>query len=184
VWTALTAWLERTLEAIEDWSRLVELLFSVAAYLQTAESDIAHGNISTLWKNVNFWTGTTFPPRGIAINAPGNGQFTFEYEGVYRVSLVGALTHDEVNAGRHFLGRVYNFTDDAAAGPEFYFPTGRNSPGTVVVIEFLQNVGAADLGKLYGWQYGNTTDSYTNCNWETLVFGINMVSEYRGGGAG
>lgn len=151
--------------------------FSFAAYADmTCPEDSAFPDIGLTWQKVDILTLQRITPKGISIDLV-NSTFSFDSDGVYRLSLVGSMEHDSVNNGRKFQIRIYNETDQAA-GQGVTIGTGRNAEATSIPASFLAEISDEDKGDEFILEIGNG-DVYSGVSFQTLILSINAVSEWR-----
>ena len=117
------------------------------------------------------------PGRGISLDASAD-TFSFDFEGVYRVSLIFAIDHNEVNASRQFELRLFNVTD-VSAGAVTVIGMGRNVVVTNFTISFLVDISASNVDDAYRIEVGNANTVISSVVWETLNLSIDMVSEWK-----
>ena len=155
------------------------VVFSFAAYANLeSPNNSAFPDLGAAWQKLDILTATTgvVTPRGITVDRP-NSSFTFDYDGVYRISLTGSFEHVGVNTGRITYVRIYNETT-ASGDDGLVLGTGRNAEATTISASFLAEVGEAQKGDVFSFQIGNG-DAYTAVNFQTLGVAINAVSEWR-----
>lgn len=182
---SLTAWLDRRedamqiafQEATEDLQFLADqLVFSQYASVDTTIPHV-DGNIGTGWQPFDFFDRVTVNPKGIVLTV--GGDFTFILDGIFQLSLVGFVEHDNLNAGRTFNVRIFNVTE-GTPGSSIVIASARNVDGTVVPLVGLFEILPGDIGDIFRLEYGGTTSIYSAVVWDALQLSLFSVSEFRG----
>lgn len=152
--------------------------FVAAAYLSMdAAQDTAFPDLGAAWQDLNIITNQAFP--SYQITHVGNGQFTFQRPGVYHFTVTAAFSHNEINAGREFGLRLYDYSS-GVGGLGTVFGTGRNQGVTNITGSLSSEVGPQQVGAVYGIQIGNG-DAYTSVIF--LALGYDVFSVGRAPGA-
>lgn len=164
-------------QKLNDLAVWVAGRFSVAIYGTMTHSTPQVGpDLGAGWVPVTYGI-LDFAPRGLTMD-PATGIFTFEHVGIYQLSSEITLSHDEVNAGRQFLSRVYNVTEGTSTEPVPTF-TGRNQGGTNFTVSFMLEIDATGIGDQFRAELGGG-DTYSSVVWEFTTLSINMESEWLG----
>ena len=157
----------------------VASIFNSAAYgsmvltSPASGSDIPVGSFITI---TQFDT-VNIPGRGITLDASAD-TVSFEFEGVYRVSLMFAIEHNELNSSRQFELRLFN-VNDASGLSSTVIGIGRNVGVTNFTASFLVNISVSDVDDVYRVEVGNADTVISSVVWETLNLSIDMVSEWK-----
>lgn len=120
--------------------------------------------------------GLLTTPRFITQDFANDG-LRFNIEGVFSVSVVFSLLHNESNAGRSIAVQMFNDTA-AAAVFSIVLPIARNQPGTYFSMSFLAEVSAANIGDLFQIRIGGL-DTVTTVIVQAYAFNANHVSEWK-----
>ena len=157
----------------------VSTLFNAAAYgsmalsTPTAGADIPVGSFII----VDEFDINPTAVRGMVLDF-ATDTFSFEFEGIFRLTVMFSIEHNDLNAGRQFELRLFNVTD-AAAGSSIIIGVARNSAVTNFTASFLIEVSAASVDDTFRLEVGNADTILTSIVWETLNLSIDMVSEWR-----
>ena len=157
----------------------VASIFNAAAYgsmgmsVPTAGSDIPVGSFIPVTQFDVFPTSS----RGIVFDF-GTDTFSFNFEGLFRISMMLSIEHNDLNAGRQFEARLFNITD-SVPDPAIIIGVARNTAITNSTSTFLVEINADDVGDNYRIEVGNADTILTSVIWETRNLSIDMVSEWR-----
>jgi len=168
----------------DDWRLIfdastVSSIFNAAAYgsmsmsVPTAGSDIPVGSFIPVTQFDQFPTTS----RGITFDFTTD-TFSFDFEGLFRVSTVLSIEHNDLNAGRQFELRLFNITD-AESSLSTIIGVARNTAITNFTSTFLVEIVADNVGDTYRIEVGNANTILTSVVWESLNLSIDMVSEWR-----
>jgi len=163
----LLDWLRREFRLIAN---ALQLLWEQITTLSETKTLAQYGGMGTStsnavtdlgagWQDVTSF-GAVTAQRGIVTDA-AQGRFTIPKNGDFLLQFTGVLLHNELNAGRSFTFRVYNYTT-GAAGAGILVPTGRDTIATVV-IAFMTSPVSVDNAQI-GFQIGGG-DVYTGVSW-------------------
>ena len=144
----------------------------VALYLSLSVNTWTPGTLGAAWTTVQ-WDGGASIQRHINFLPPS--QFQFRVPGIYSVSVVLSMQHNEVNGGRETGLRFYNATT-ATPVAAISMPTGRNSPGTLTNPTFLIEVTEPTLSDLFQVQIGGN-DAYSAITFSSFSLSIVSNSE-------
>ena len=157
----------------------VASIFNAAAYgsmgmsVPTAGSDIPVGSFIPVTQFDVFPTSS----RGIVFDF-GTDTFSFNFEGLFRISIMFSIEHNDLNAGRQFELRPFNITD-VIAGQSTIIGVSRNTAVTNFTASFLIDIPASNVDDAFRLDVGNADTILTSVVWETLNLSIDMVSEWR-----
>ncbi len=166
------------------WSPIFDALttafiFNAAAYgsmgmsAPTAGADIPVGSFIPVTQFDQFPTTS----RGITFDFTAD-TFSFDFEGLFRVSTMLSIEHNDLNAGRQFELRLFNVTD-AAPSIGTLIGVSRNTAITNFTSTLLAEISADNVGDEYRIEVGNADTILTSVVWESLNLSIDMVSEWR-----
>ncbi len=154
-------------------------IFNAAAYgsmgmsVPTAGADIPVGSFIPVTQFDAFPTSS----RGMTLDF-NTDTFSFDFEGLFRVSTMLSIEHNDLNSGRQFEIRLFNVTD-AAPGLATIIGVSRNTSITNFTSTFLVEISAENVDDTYRIEVGNADTILTSVVWETLNLSIDMVSEWR-----
>ncbi len=157
----------------------VSSIFNAAAYgsmgmsAPTAGADIPVGSFIPVDEFDVFPTSS----RGITFDFTAD-TFSFNFEGLFRLSTMLSIEHNDLNAGRQFELRLFNITD-AAPSLGTSIGVSRNTAITNFTSTLLVEITADNVGDEYRLEVGNADTILTSVVWETLNLSIDMVSEWR-----
>jgi len=158
---------------------IVASIFNAAAYgsmgmsAPTAGANIPVGSFIILTQFDNNPT----PVRGLVMDFTTD-TFSFNFEGIFRVSIMLSFEHDDINAGRQFTLRLFNVTT-GSPGAGVIIGIGRNQGVTNSTSSFLADITAADVDDVFRLEVGDADTVIQDVVWETLNLSIDMVSEWK-----
>ncbi len=166
------------------WSPLFDALttsfiFNAAAYGSMGLSaPIAGPNIPVgSFIIVTQFDSNSTAVRGLVLDFTAD-TFSFNFAGIFRLSVMFTIEHDDINAGRQFELRLFNVTEAVAALPTV-IGIGRNQGVTNYTATFLVDIAAADVDDVFRLEVGNASVVIQTVVWDTLNLSIDMVSEWR-----
>ncbi len=154
-------------------------VFAFAAYGgMRMDAPTAFPDLGAAWQTLNvFDAANPSTPRGVSVN-PATGEFAYEHEGLYVISLTGAFEHNSDNNGRITQLRIFDVTGGAALGSALDIPTGRNSEATSVASTFFIEIPAGNVNDVLRFEIGNG-NAYTAVVFNALSFATWNVGEWR-----
>ncbi len=137
-----------------------------------------------MFQPITFYDTVNISPRGIVLNTV-TGEFQFLLEGVYAISVVFALGHNEVNNTRTMTFRLFNVTDSfAVITTESIISTPRDTEATFFSVTFVTEVTTSEAGDSFVVQVGDSSGSpqnlYSSVVWNTCGLSLWNVGEFRG----
>jgi hypothetical protein len=81
------------------------------------------------------------------------GTFTLNYPGLWTMSITMSLIHNEAQAGRQTIVRLFNVTKGTDSGG-IVVPIARNQPGTLISASFPLQIASGNLGDLVRVEIG------------------------------
>ncbi len=177
--------IERTRSWTLDHSADYLSIFAYAAYSQFGLiTPVSEADITAAFQDVDWYDAETVTPRGIATNL-ANGTFAFALEGVYALSFVLSVDHDEVNNGREFQVRLFDQTLGAPVGSlASIVGTARNQGVTTFSATILVEVTPANAGDIFVMQIGGASGTpagtYIDVEYNTTTLALWNVGEFRG----
>ena len=124
---------------------------------ETAMADLGAG-----WETVPFDTQTLSSPIRVQQN-PTTNSIVLASTGAWTINVDMTLEHNESNAGREMLIRLYNLTDDVALSNGTTVFVARNQPGSNISATILADITDA-VGKDIVVQLSGGTASFTLVN--------------------
>ena len=154
-------------------------IFNAAAYGSMGISAPAAGLDIPVGSFIIIDEFDSFPTAARGINFDFDTDlFSFDFEGIYRLTTMIAIEHNDLNAGRQFTLRLFNVTEGIPSIGAI-IGVARNSAVTNFTSSLLVQIDADDVGDEYRLEVGNADTIITSVVWETLNVSIDMVSEWR-----
>jgi hypothetical protein len=153
-------------------------LFSVAAYGGIRQSTpVALPDIGAGWTTLTADTDSVAVPRAVTQNT-ANNSLAVNYNGVWLANIGFSISHNEAQAGRTILGRLYNLTQ-ATGGAETVVGIARNTDATIFSTTSLIELAEDLIGDEYVVQIGGG-DTLLTVTENSFSFSLTMVGEFRG----
>jgi len=143
-----------------DWQQLANELwvshnFVVASFASLVDTTTpsAFPDIGLTYQTINAFDAEAVTSKGAVASIP-NASIAPGYQGVWQMTLILSLSHNESNSGRFTYVRSYNLTDAIPDSNPVYVPIARNQPGTLMAISILLEILPADVNKEFVIQVG------------------------------
>lgn len=152
--------------------------FVFASYIRkAAPTDQAASNLGSAWEDIESPIVTDPTPLGIADQA--DGRISFNFPGVYFLSVTGAFEHNSLpNDARKTYFRTYNYTTSIPDPNPLVIPTGRNAEATSINLSDLFTISETEVGQILGFQMGGG-DTYTSTIINTFSYSIFNVGLWQ-----
>lgn len=161
---------------ILDLARKSLEFFVAAGYGSVSLTTPTSMGTVTVFETVPFDTDVLTTPRGVTQDQANDG-LRFNAKGIWSISVILSLSHDEINAGREFDFRTFNDTQ-SLAGLVIPIGIGRNVGVTTFAGTFLVEILGPAVGDLFVLQIGNG-DTLLTTTMEYAGFSVNHVSELQ-----
>lgn len=142
---------------------------SKSSTLNESTSDLGAG-----WIDLDFVTTVNGTPK--RISSESGGKWSFEYPGVYVVSIFGALEHNNSASARKTYFRIKNDTD-ATSSIDVPVFTHKNADGTDICISTIIEIDEDDVGDDFILQVGGG-DTYTSVTFYTVCYSIHNAGSW------
>jgi len=129
------------------------------------------------WLVVDQFTTNPTSGRGMVLD-PTTDTFSFDFDGLYRISIMFSIEHNEINSGRRFSVRLFNVTSGLGLH-DITVGIGRNNGVTNFTGSFLIEIDTDHVGDSLRLEVGQADTIISSVVWETLNLSIDMVSEWR-----